>query len=314
MSENMNIKNNNEDFIEEDEIDLRELFLVIWKNKFKIFIFSFVITFISLIYVLSKPNIYNSSVVLSPQSEQKTASGGLSSLASIAGINLGGASSKDPAVMMQTILSDYSFNEFIVKKYNLTDKLNTQENLVFALSYDGIYKLFNSDNKEATQNINIEDKIFNTVNFLRSALSLSVDKKSAMITLNAALNDRFLAKELVDIYLNEIINRIKLQDMKDIDNQIKYYNKELSTTYDVSLKEQLSKSLSGLMQKRVFSQANDYYLVSKVVDSRVSYIKEKLGPKRGLIVVVAFVTSIILGIFGIFFLEFISAAKEEKDV
>lgn len=40
--------------------------------------------------------------------------------------------------------------------------------------------------------------------------------------------------------------------MKEIDKQIIYYNKELANTYDVSLKEQLSKSLSSLMQKKVF--------------------------------------------------------------
>ncbi len=312
MAQGINIENNNQDFIEEDEIDLKELFLIIWKNKFNILIFSFVITSLAIIYTLSKPNIYKSSIVLAPQTEQKNASGGLSSLASIAGISLGGTSSKDPSVMIATILSDYSFNEYMVKKYNLTKKLSKQENLVFALGFNGIYNLFNSDKKEVNLNTNMEDKIFATINFLKGVLSVSVDKKSSMITLSSTLNDRFLAKELVDIYLNEVINRIKLKDMKDIDNQIKYYNKELSTTYDVSLKEQLSKSLSALMQKRVFSQANDYYLVSKVVDSRVSYIKEKFGPKRGLIVVVAFVTSIILGIFGIFFIEFIRDSKEKK--
>ena len=109
-----------------------------------------------------------------------------------------------------------------------------------------------------------------------------------------------------------MIEKIKLQDMKEIDKQIEYYTKELSNTYDVSLKEQVSKSLSALMQKRVFSLANDYYFVSKVTDSRVSYIKEKTKPKRALILVVSMVTSIILGIFMAFFLEFIRSSKDDK--
>lgn len=294
------------DYIEEDEIDLRELFSTIWKNKFKILVFSFVVTFLTILFALSKPNEYSSTIVLSPQDEQKSVSGGLSSLASFAGISLGGSSSKDPSVMMQTLLSDYGFNEYMVKKYNLVDKIKNQQNLVFAMGIDSIYNLVNSDDKDKDQNENIDDKVFTTINFLKRALSLSVDKKTSMINLTANFNDRFLAKEIVDLYLDELILKIKLQDMKEIDKQIKYYEKELSTTYDVSLKEQLSKFLSALMQKRVFSQANDYYLVTKVVDSRVSYVKDKIGPKRALMVVVSFVTSIILGIFGIFFLEFIS--------
>jgi capsular polysaccharide biosynthesis protein len=66
------------------------------------------------------------------------------------------------------------------------------------------------------------------------------------------------------------------------------------------------------MQKRVFSQANDYYFVSKLVDSRVAYIKEKTKPKRALILVVSFVTSIILGIFMVFFYEFIKGNKKDE--
>jgi uncharacterized protein involved in exopolysaccharide biosynthesis len=100
--------------------------------------------------------------------------------------------------------------------------------------------------------------------------------------------------------------------MKEIEKQITYYQKELSSTYDVSLKEQLSKSISSLMQKRVFSQANDYYFVSKLVDSRVAYIKEKTKPKRALILVVSLVTSIILGIFMVFFYEFIKGNKKDE--
>lgn len=309
MSEKLSV-NEQVSYIEEDEIDLRELFNTILKYKYKILLFVFVITAITFVYVLSIPNSYKSSVVLSPQSEQKSVGGGLSSLASLAGVSLGGGSSKDPAVMMQTVLGDYSFNEMMVEKYKLTSKLENQENLVFALGLDTIYNLFNSKDEEDIRSK--EEKIYSTINALKGVLSISSDKKSGLITLSAELQDRYLAKELVDIYLKEIVDKVRTSDMKEIDEQIKYYNKELSSTYDVSLKEQLSKSLSGLYQKKVFSQANDYYFVSKVVDSRVSYIKEKSKPKRALILVVSFVTSFILGIFLVFFYEFIRSEKTDE--
>lgn len=303
---------NSAKYIEEDEIDLKELFNTILKYKYKIALFVFITTILTLIYTLSIPNSYKSEVILSPQGNQKSVGGGLSSLASLAGVSLGGASSKDPFVMMQTTLNDYTFNEKIIKKYNLVEKLGIKENLVFALGIDSIYYMFNSKNQNDEDIRSQDEKIFSTINSIKSILSISSDKKSSLITLKAELVDRYLAKELVDIYLKEIINKIKFEDMKEIDAQIKYYNKELSSTYDVSLKEQLSKSLSGLYQKKVFSQANDYYFVSKVVDSRVSYIKEKTKPKRALILIVSFVTSIILGIFIVFFLEFLRSDKENE--
>lgn len=303
---------NNSKHIEEDEIDLKELFNTILKYKYKIALFVFITTILTLVYSLSIPNSYKSEVILSPQGSQKNVGGGLSSLASLAGVSLGGASSKDPFVMMRTTLNDYTFNEKIIKKYNLAEKLENKQNLVFALGIDSIYNMFNSKEKNEEDNRSEDEKIFSTINSIKSILSISSDKKSSLITINAELVDRYLAKELVDIYLKEIINKIKLEDMKEIDAQIKYYNKELSSTYDVSLKEQLSKSLSGLYQKKVFSQANDYYFVSKVVDSRIPYIKEKTKPKRALLLVVSFVTSIIIGIFIVFFLEFLRSDKENE--
>jgi LPS O-antigen subunit length determinant protein (WzzB/FepE family) len=174
---------------------------------------------------------------------------------------------------------------------------------VFAFGFDGFYSKPNKSESEDT---------FNTNKSLRSILSLSSDKKSGLIILSAEHIDRFFAKELVDIYLKELINKIKLQDMKEIDKQIEYYKKELNITYNVSLKEQLSKSLSALMQKRVFSLANDYYFVSKLTDSRVAYIKEKTKPKRALILIVSMVTSLILGIFMVFLIEFIKNSRNDE--
>ncbi|GGD34918.1 LPS biosynthesis protein [Malaciobacter pacificus] len=298
----------NKEYIQEDEIDLRELFSTIWKHKIKIVLFSFIVVCATLIYALSIPNSYRSSVVLSPQGDDgKSSLGGLGSLAGLAGISLGGGSSKDPMTMMQTVLKDYEFNSYMIKKYDLIEKINKPSNLVFALGFDSLYSVPEID-EEKTQ----DELIYDTNLALSKILSISSDKDSGLITFSAEYIDRFLAKELVDIYLKEIIEKIKIQDMKEIEKQITYYQKELSSTYDVSLKEQLSKSISSLMQKRVFSQANDYYFVSKLVDSRVAYIKEKTKPKRALILVVSFVTSIILGIFMVFFYEFIKGNKKDE--
>ena len=310
--DNLNQKlSEHKNYIEEDEIDLKELFNTILKYKYKIATFSLMVILLTLFYVLSIPNSYKSEIVLAPQTENKSASGGLASLASLAGVSLGAGNSKDPFTMMETTLKDYEFNKQLIEKYNLIEKLANPENLVFAMGIDSFYSKNDKNDKNNTE-INKQELVFNAIKSLGSILSLSSDKKSGLIVLSAEHIDRYFAKELVDIYLEELISKIKLQDMKEIDKQINYYKKELSTTYDVSLKEQLSKSLSALMQKRVFSLANDYYFVSKLTDSRVAYIKEKTKPKRSLILVVSLVTSLILGIFLAFFIEFIKGNKDNE--
>ncbi len=51
-------------------------------------------------------------------------------------------------------------------------------------------------------------------------------------------------------------------------------------------------------------------MVKQLTKPQVAYIKDKAGPKRALIIIVAFITSIILGIFFIFFREFIKGTEE----
>lgn len=301
----------NENYIQEDEIDLKELFLTIRKHILKIFVFVTIVIFLSFVYVLKIPNMYKSEVLLSSQGESTSASGGqLSSLAALAGVNLGSKSAGlDPFLQMQTTLGSYEFNAKIIKKYDLYTKLNDDKNYVFAFGIDAVYEFFKTKNNEDIVDIN-EDIIFSTFNALQGIISLSSDKKTGLITLQAKHKDRFLAKELVDIYLKEIILYIKKSDAKELDNQIRFYQNELFQAKDIALKEQLSKSLSGLLQKRVFAKANEFYIVSKLRDSRVAYIKEKQGPKRALILVVSAVTSFILAIFLVFLIEFIRNEKK----
>ena len=295
----------NIDYIEEDEIDLKELFGTIWNNKLKIIIFTFVVTSLTILYSLSIPNSYKSSTSLISQNQAKPSLGGLGALAGMAGIDLGGSSGIDTVTSFNAILNDFSFQKIVIKKYNLTQKLIVDENnLVFALGYDGIYKIINSKSSDA-EKLSQEDMVYESYKTLLSMISVSSDKKSGIINLSAESQDRFLAKELVDIYLKELTSYLRKIEMRDVDKQINYYNKELENTYELGMKDQLSKLASGLIQKKVLSMANEYYNVKQLTLAQVPHIKEKTKPKRGLIVIVSFITSIILSIFLVFFIEFI---------
>ncbi|MGB5792111.1 Wzz/FepE/Etk N-terminal domain-containing protein, partial [Poseidonibacter sp.] len=188
MSEINNIEKvqKNDRFIEEDEIDLKELFNTIFRYKYKIAFFSFLVCCASLAYVLSIPNSYKSQIILAPQGESGgSALGGLSSLASLAGVSGGGSGSKDPVVMMETVLKDYEFNKQVIEKYNLVEKLQKQENLVFAMGID----YFAPSKDENQDKISEEEKVFMTINSLKTILSISSDKKTNLITLSAERQD-----------------------------------------------------------------------------------------------------------------------------
>ena len=297
---------------EEDEIDLRELFKTIWMHKYKIMIFTFVMTFLTIIYALSIPNSYKSSVVLAPQDQSSASSslGGLSALAGMAGVNIGGGN-MDAYNSLDTIINNYSFQKMLVEKYNLSEKLsleNMDKNLVFALGIKGIFRLFHSNKKDDRSKDEIE---YDTIKKLKKSVSLNSDKKSGAITLGVVLPDRFFAKKLLEVYLDESTNYLRKIDMLEINKKLKYYKNELANISDIELKTQISQLMSALVQKRVLSSASEFYIVKEMTKPGVAYIKDKAKPKRALIVIVAFITSIILAIFGVFFIEFLKNSKED---
>ena len=56
----------------DDEIDLRELFLVLWEGKALITIVTGLAAMVSVVVALSMPNIYQSTAILAPKSDGGT--------------------------------------------------------------------------------------------------------------------------------------------------------------------------------------------------------------------------------------------------
>ena len=290
-------------YIEEDEIDLRELFAVIWKNRWKIFLFSFIITNLTIAYTLTKPNIYKSEIILIPQEQKSPSMGGLGALAGLAGVDVGG-SGVSALSNMNLILKDFNFQMQIIRKFHLIKEFENTDNFIypFGLKFE----------KSLDENSTLAEQEFSVYKKLINIISVSEDKKSGVITISAELEDRFLAKKLVDIYLKAITSHLRILDMKDIDSKLSFYETAVSETENIELQSQLTQLMSSLIQKKVLANASEFYIVKKIVDSRVPEIVEKTKPKRSLIIIVAFITSIILAIFLVFFIEFLKGDNENE--
>ena len=311
----MQVQENMPEYLQEDEIDLRELWATVMKHKLAIIKFSAGVTFLAFIYALSIPNSYKSYTLLVPQEQSKPSlGGGLAALAGMAGVSLGGGSA-DASTSLETILKDYNFNKVVIEKHGLVERISSsvqEKNLIFAFGFGGIYQLLNGgDDTDSEALTSMDEKIYSAFKSLQGMLSISSDKKSGLITLAANANDRFLAKELVEIYLKELTAHLKQMEIKEVLKKIKFYKQELVTTSDIQLKTQISSLLSSLVQKRVLSSSNEFYVVSQMIAPRVAHVKEKTKPKRSLIIVLAIIISLIIGVLGVFFKEFLNKNRQD---
>ena len=298
------------EYTQEDEIDLRELWVTLLKYKYKIAIFTIVVTFFGLVYTLSLPNSYKSYTLLAPQ-ETKTPSIAGELAAMMTGISYG-AGNLDAFTSLEAILSDYSFNKAVIEKNGLVERINTttkEKNYLFAFGYDGVYSLLHPSDESVIDERTSEQKLFNAYRYLQGMLSISSDKKTSLITLSATSNDRFFAKEIVEIYLVALTEHLEEMEIIDATNKIKFYKQELASTKNIELRKEISSLISALVQKRVLSSANEYYIVSQMIAPRVAFASEKTGPNRKQILMIIAMMSLMLGVFSAFLKEFIGKSR-----
>lgn len=105
----------------ENDINLGEIVEKIWSNRNFVIKITLVFIIIGFIVAISTPNIYTASCTMVPQTGEKKASGSLSGLAAMAGINLGSLSSSEilsPSVY-PIIFSNINFQkDLIYSKYH----------------------------------------------------------------------------------------------------------------------------------------------------------------------------------------------------
>ena len=304
---------NNNVCIEEDEIDLKELFATIWKYKLFIAIFVTIVTFLAIIWALSKPNEYKVYTLLAPQEQSKSMNlGGLGALASMAGVNIGGGSNGlTPDMAFSNLLSDYPFMKNFIIKNKIDKKLldpNFDKNFVFAMNNRDIYDFFHSKSDEKKE-INFFNNIYKPISKM---ITISTDKKTGLINVSVEGPNREFNYYLLNKFLEDATQYLINKNLADINSKIQKYQTELAKTNNLELKQELASLISNLIKQEVYINTSKYYKVRVVTDPYIPDIKDKTKPKRALIVIVAFITSFILGIFLVFFIEFIRGAKNEK--
>ena len=293
---------------EEDEIDLREFFATIAKYKKMIFFIVFGVTLLTTIVLLALPNQYKIYTKLVPQEQPKGVNlRGLGALASMAGVNIGGGSGVTPDVAFKSLLDNYAFmKKFIIKnkfdKEFLDPKL--EKDYIFALGFSGLYRLFHTNKED--EKINFFTTIYKP--FVKR-FSIDTDKKTSIITISFIHPSRNFAYNVLNAFLEQGTAYLVNKSLADINLQIDKYKNELAKTNNLELKSELAKLISSLIKQKVYINSSKYYKVKVITDPYIPDPKDKAKPKRGLIVIVAFITSFILAIFIVFFIEFLKKFK-----
>ena len=305
--------------IQEDEIDLKELFKTIWAKKIFIVIFTLVVTILAGFYAYSKTPIYEAKALLEIGEYKKNP--------------------VDDAVALEKKLSTI----FIDMEKNLKDKTSQISNISVVKGLKNFLEI----KSESTSNEEAKNEILKVLTFVQNEhekilddvkkqkemelrnIDLQIsDIKSKSVALidkkieNNIKNLKSLEEQLKQIdenlkkidTLNPSLAALKLMEKRDITNSINtitIQNFELESKKDELLTTTLYKLEESKKIIELSLLPHNYKNTQIVGEIMTNDFPTK--PKKILIVAVAFVTGFIISIFLVFLFNFIKQNANRTD-
>ena len=206
------IENN---FKEEDEIDIIALLKTLWIGKKLIVITTILFFIIGCIVALLSPIVYTAQTTFVPQvseDQMSSTNKGLGSLASLAGINLNQGSTNNDSYLSPLLYSKIAnSDEFSLKliKEDLISLNGEKFTLKEYMLSDTELENNEVKNKEIIKGYNfISEQEFNLVSSFKQKFSIVLNSKDGYIEVIARDKDAFISTQLVKIITKNLQSRI----------------------------------------------------------------------------------------------------------
>ena len=276
----------------DDEIDVRELFMVLWENKLTIILGTALSALISVSVALYLPNKYTSEALLAPRAEGGAGGtlGQLASqyggLASLAGINIGGLGEGGKAAIAIEMLKSRDFFGEYLYDHVLVDLMAAEgwdraldQSILDPSIYDGATLTWVRDVgpefqiKPSVQEAHDE--------FVESTLSVSEDKQTGFVTVAVTHYSPSVARDWVLLIVNGVNNAVRARDVEEAENSIAFLNEQRQKTSLVSLTEVFAELIEQQTKTVMLAAASEEYVFQIIEPPIVPELKSE--PSRALI-------------------------------
>lgn len=276
----------------DDEIDLRELFGVLWAGSRKIIAITAVFAFVSVIYALSVPNQYKAITLLAPaqsdSSDLTGAFGQMGGLASLAGVSIGSESSE--AKTAQEIMQSWSFIEGFIAENNIAVEVYAAQEWSRGsneLQIDD--DLYDTETKTwLVENNNTGEvgppsswKLFKSFS---GRIEVSEDKISGLVSVSIEYYSPQIAKQWLDMYVAAINAHMQQRQMERVTNNINYLQAQIEKTSIAEMREVFYNIIEEQTKNKMLAEASPDYVFVTVSPSMVP--EEKSQPQRALICII----------------------------
>jgi uncharacterized protein involved in exopolysaccharide biosynthesis len=269
----------------EDVIDLGIYFAILRKAWWKIALLSPAVGVATLLYMFTKPNIYQATAVITPSVDGNKQNPALGALASF-GISVGGPSSIED---LETVFKSDDLAVRVFGKYNLwpillTDKFDPATGKVKPVWTD---RLFGTGKEQKPPGD------WDAIRAAKGSLKVSVNKKAGTVSVSFESPSAEGSANIVKYFLDEGKNRLQEEALDRAIRNKKFIEEQIGKTVDALNRDRLY-SLLGQEVEREMMARNREQFGFRVIDSpRVP--DRKFKPKRSQSAILAFVLSFFAG-------------------
>ena len=294
----------NSEIVMDNEIDLKELFAVLWDGKLIISAITGIAAAISVIVALSLPNIYTASALLAPA---ESSGGGLSGLmkqygglASLAGVSLPGGQDGSRVQLGMELMKSRAFLGDFVERHDILPELmavksweKSSGELIFdAQVYDAATKVWL---REVNPNRSPQPSAQEAHKAFTEILSVSEDKKTGYISVSIEHQSPVIAAQWVNWLVDDVNAAVRMQDVDEAKKSIKYLKQQATKTSLADLQTVFFELIQSQTETVMLAEVRSEY-VFKAIDPAV-VPEEKSKPSRPTICILGTILGGMLGMF-----------------
>jgi uncharacterized protein involved in exopolysaccharide biosynthesis len=304
----------------DDEIDLKELFLALWKGKWIIVATTFVFAVGAVLFAISQPNTYKADTLLAPaessgQGGLAKMAGQLGGLAALAGVNLGGGESSQTDLAVQ-VMKSRQFVDHFIQKHDLLVPImaakewdaNSNTLILDEEAYDPSTGKWLREPKGLRGAEPSAQEAYEV--FIKEMFSVGQDKESGLYTVSIEHFSPYLAQQWTTWLVQDINKVMRERVIAESTQNLDYLAEQLNKTSVAEMQSAFYQIVEEQTKSLMLAEVQEEFIF-KVVDPAV--VPElKAGPKRALICVLGTLLGGMLGV-AIVLVRF-AFRKEEVEV
>lgn len=272
-----------------DEIDLGSAIRLLWRRRWWIVAAAVLGSLSALGLSLMMHPVYRASVVMVPVDDASAdgalgaAAGQLGGLASLVGLNVGGRSRTPEALAV--LRSRQFLGTFFAEEQLLP--------ILFSKHWDpGTNSWTVTGDRVPTPG---DAYRF----FAKNVLNVSEDKKTSLVTLSVNWRNPAQAADWANKLASRLNAEMRVRAQQQADASVGFLKKELDSTLDIGTREAINRLMEVEIKRRMLANTRQEYAFRVVDWASTPEPKDKVSPKKLLMLVMGFVLAVFLTIVGI---------------